>query len=282
MGLKIFAEGHGKYSRKAIAQTLGFSRELFYYENRLPEKDKEIANKIEHEYETDDTLGSRALAKLLHAVKNRVKRIMIKYGIKARMRKGMKWSRGKASTVFPNHAREAWDRDDVEMVFSDIFEIQLKDRSKIRGCFALRKKTRQILALVFDYHMRAELVLRTIEQIRYVDFGMKALWHSDQGKQYGAKIVAMEILRRGFIGSMSRAGTPTDNAYAERFVGSFKRAVAYRRKYATLGDFLEMAEKWVNFYNDRRPHQGLGMLSPNQFALKNNLHSMPYLSLFSC
>ncbi len=37
---------------------------------------------------------------------------------------------------------------------------------------------------------------------------------------------------------MSRAGTPTDNRYAERFVGLFKLAVAERRPYQTLGEFF--------------------------------------------
>ena len=47
---------------------------------------------------------------------------------------------------------------------------------------------------------------------------------------------------------MSRAGTPTDNGCAERFVGVFKLAVAKRKRYHTLGEFLLASEKWVNFY----------------------------------
>ncbi len=56
---------------------------------------------------------------------------------------------------------------------------------------------------------------------------------------------------------MSRAGTPTDNGYAERFVGVFKLAVAERRAYWTLGELLRAAEAWVNFYTMLRPHEGL-------------------------
>jgi putative transposase len=46
---------------------------------------------------------------------------------------------------------------------------------------------------------------------------------------------------------MSRAGTPTDNGYAERFVGIFKLAVAERRPYRSLGEFSHEAEHWINF-----------------------------------
>jgi hypothetical protein len=78
-------------------------------------------------------------------------------------------------------------------------------------------------------------------------------------------------LKKGFIRSMSRAGTPTDNGFAERFVGQFKLSVAERRSYHTLGMFLQAAEDWINFYNHLRPHESLDDLSPDQFAQLNGL-----------
>jgi putative transposase len=78
---------------------------------------------------------------------------------------------------------------------------------------------------------------------------------------------------------MSRAGTPTDNGYAERFVGLFKLAVADRRRYHTLGQFLRAAEAWINFYNQERPHEGLENLSPLQYAKLHNLQDIPSLTL---
>jgi transposase InsO family protein len=50
------------------------------------------------------------------------------------------------------------------------------------------------------------------------------------------------------------------------FVGMFKLAVAERYAYLSLGAFLRAAQAWVNFYNQQRPHEGLGNLSPQQFA----------------
>jgi putative transposase len=85
------------------------------------------------------------------------------------------------------------------------------------------------------------------------------------------------LAAKGFIASMSRAGTPTDNPFAERFVGTFKHSVVRRRKYDTLGEFLDAAEEWINFYNGRRPHQGIGLLSPNQKAALLGLPDVPRL-----
>jgi transposase InsO family protein len=106
------------------------------------------------------------------------------------------------------------------------------------------------------------------------------IWHSDQGSQYGADQTRKALLRKGFERSMSRAGTPTDNGYAERFVGQFKLSVAERRAYHTLGEFLWAAENWINFYNRLRPHEGLDQQSPDHYASEQGLPTAPYLPLF--
>jgi transposase InsO family protein len=79
---------------------------------------------------------------------------------------------------------------------------------------------------------------------------------------------------------MSRAGTPTDNSYAERFVESFKLAVAERCRYETLGTFLCATQQWVNFSNTTRPHEGLDYRSPDQFAQEQGLSGIPPITLF--
>jgi transposase InsO family protein len=155
--------------------------------------------------------------------------------------------------------------------------IHLADRTKVRGCFALWKRTRHCLSLAFDYQMRADLVVSTIELVEFSVPG--TIFHSDQGSQYGAEQTRTALLRKGFVRSMSRAGTPTDNGYAERFVGVFKLAVAERKSYRTLGEFLQEAERWSNFYNQHRPHEGLRQQSPDQYARDHSLPMAPYLPL---
>jgi putative transposase len=126
--------------------------------------------------------------------------------------------------------------------------------------------------------MQADLVVSTVKSLQLCVPGM--LWRSDQGSQYGAQQTRAALLEQGFQLSMSRAGTPTDNGFAERFVGVFKLAVAERRQYATLGEFLQAAEAWINLYNQERPHESLDYRSPHQFAEVNQLQTLPYLALF--
>ena len=232
---------------------------------------------VEQVHEQDDTLGHRKLAVLLHMGKNRVRRVMHKYGITARGTRKRSVYPGKTASVVPNLVRTLEERATTEMLFSDLFEVRLADRTQVRGCFALWKRTRHMLALVFDYRMQAELVVSTVNMVQ---FGVPGtIWHSDQGSQYGAEKTRVALLEKGFQASMSRAGTPTDNGYAERFVGVFKLAVAERRPYHTLGEFLQAAEAWINFSTSQRPHEALNYRSPNQFAEEQDLPTLPYLPI---
>jgi transposase InsO family protein len=206
---------------------------------------------------------------------------MKEYGMVARPRKRAYHYPGKSPVVYPNLLRA----EEVELlerlvVYSDIFTFTLADGSHLYGCFALLRRTRQVLSLCFDYGMKSDLVSATISRIDFLDVA-DALWHTDQGSQFGSFETLLSLVEKGFILSMSRAGTPTDNPFAERFVSTFKHAVVRRRPYCSLGEFLTAAEDWINFYNETRPHQGINQLSPNAYARLNNLPTVPYLSNFT-
>lgn len=269
---------NGPYSKSQAARALGISRATLYWPSKQAAKDKQVAVAIEQWHEQDDTLGHRKLAALMHMGNTRVRRVMHKYGIEARRKRKKYVYPGKASEIAPNLVRELDPESLTEVVFSDIFEIRLADRTKVRGCFTLWKRTRHILGLAFEYHMRTELVTAALQTLSFEV--PEAIFHSDQGKQFGAQATRQLLLEKGFQLSMSRAGTPTDNGYAERFVGLFKLAVAERCRYQTLGEFLRAAQEWVQFYNTIRPHESLAYRSPDQFAQEHGLPAVPSITLF--
>ncbi len=69
----------------------------------------------------------------------------------------------------------------------------------MRGCFALWKRTCHCLSLAFDYQMRADLVVSTIELVEFSVPG--TIFHSDQGSQYGAEQTRTALLTKGFVRS---------------------------------------------------------------------------------
>jgi putative transposase len=60
--------------------------------------------------------------------------------------------------------------------------------------------------------------------------------HSDRGSQYTAKSYQLKLVDYGMVGSMSRAGTPTDNPQAESFMKTLKYEEIYQFGYETIAD----------------------------------------------
>ena len=64
--------------------------------------------------------------------------------------------------------------------------------------------------------------------------------------------------------SFSAPGAPHDNAVAESFFASIKKEDFRRTWYKTEEEFREAVDKYIEYYNDYRPHQRLGYKTPNQ------------------
>ena len=68
-------------NKSQLARLLGIARSSLYVQLTRPKQDKALAVRIEAAHQRDDTMGHRKLAALLGTGKNRVKRVIHKYGI---------------------------------------------------------------------------------------------------------------------------------------------------------------------------------------------------------
>lgn len=57
---------------------------------------------------------------------------------------------------------------------------------------------------------------------------------------------------------------PTDNAIAERVNGIIKVESVYRRKFTDIDHARSIIGKYIDFYNNRRPHMSIGLKVPSQ------------------
>jgi hypothetical protein len=79
-------------NKSQLAKVLGIARSSLYVQCKRPKADKALAVRIEAAHEKDDTLGHRKLAALLGTGKNRIRRVMHKYGIAARRKREARMS----------------------------------------------------------------------------------------------------------------------------------------------------------------------------------------------
>ncbi len=99
--------------------------------------------------------------------------------------------------------------------------------------------------------------------------GKPEIFNTDQGSQF-TSIEFTGILQKGGIRiSMDGKGRALDNIFVERLWRSVKYEEAYLNAYATVDDAYYGLEKYFEYYNNERPHQSLGYMTPEE--IHNNL-----------
>lgn len=95
------------------------------------------------------------------------------------------------------------------------------------------------------------------------------LFHSDQGSEYRSDAYRKTVEEADMVSSMSRPGTPTDNAYVESFFKTLKNELVHHWKFKTKVECVARIIDYIEFYNEKRLHSGLNYVSPNTYQLLN-------------
>ena len=92
------------------------------------------------------------------------------------------------------------------------------------------------------------------------------VFHDDQGAQYTSRSFQRCLDSHGIVRSVSRPGTPPDNAVAESFFKTLKRELAEERSYGTRDEAEQDIFKHIELYCNRaRMHSALGYMSPVEY-----------------
>jgi transposase InsO family protein len=96
------------------------------------------------------------------------------------------------------------------------------------------------------------------------------LHHSDAGSQYTSIRFTEHLELTGIAPSIGSVGDAYDNALMESIIGLFKTeciatTVFHDGPYRTLADIEYAVAGWVDWYNHRRLHGSLGMLTPAEY-----------------
>jgi putative transposase len=124
--------------------------------------------------------------------------------------------------------------------------------------------SRRIVGWAIADHMRKELVIDALQMAvarRRPDTGV--VHHSDRGSQYTSLVFTKRCSQVGIEVSNGSRGDCFDNAAMESFHASLKKDLIHRRSWPTKAEARTAVFEYIEtFYNRRRRHSRLGMLSP--------------------
>lgn len=123
---------------------------------------------------------------------------------------------------------------------------------------------------VISWHISAkpdaELVTGTFKKAyekRNASYGL--MYHSDRGTQYTASSFRQLLDSLNVVQSFFKKGCSFDNACYECFFTYLKKKETNRRTYHSLQELQFSVFEYIEgYYNSRRPHGTLGMLTPNE------------------
>lgn len=93
----------------------------------------------------------------------------------------------------------------------------------------------------------------------------QVVFHTDQGSVYSSRAFCRAHEEYNILRSMSREGTPTDNPIIEALNGWMKEELFLDFGLANTDDVPLLLDRYVYYFNNKRPAAALGYKSPVQY-----------------
>lgn len=273
---ELYKEDPVKYNIHILCDAFGVSRRLFYghvrynkrdsawFKTRIPELKeciRDIFNESEQRFGADK-ITVIMKERGLHVSAAMVRRLMremslhsIRTGAKRRWRLEIRNPVDRVKQQFnPPRPNEIW--------VSDVTEWHVK-KTTFFICAIIDLYSRRVVAYKTSRRNSTHLVKLTLKDAliqRKPKPGL--ILHSDRGTAYRSFGLIAYASENGITLSYSRSGKPYDNSVSEAFFKTLKAEELYRRKYRSARDFIKSLDDYIDFYNTKRPHEAVRMMTP--------------------
>ena len=267
-------------SKARVCKVLEVSRASLYWKSKgerrryKKKEDQLILKEIKAVLAQRPTYGYKRVTAMINRIyesrnlnklnKKRIYRIMDMEGLIFKKRKKKKEL--KTGRIITDSSDRRW--------CSDIFEIKCWNGEKAYVVFALDCHDRECLAHIakpgpVSARDIQDLMLLSLEK-RFEDFEApwEIEWLSDRGAVYRAFETVALGRRLGLKSCFTAAYSPESNGMAEAFVKTIKRDYVYVSDCYSAKQTIRLLKGWIEDYNSKAPHSGLGMMSPEEYRRK--------------
>lgn len=137
--------------------------------------------------------------------------------------------------------------------------------------------TREVLAIEIDTSLSSKRIIRTLERA-ILDRGKPNIIRTDNGPEFTSKDLELWAKDNEIQIQFIQPGRPMQNGYIERFNRIYRESILDAYLFFELEQVRILTDEWIDEYNNRRPHESLGNLTPNEWKMKQ---LKPELSTFN-
>lgn len=252
-------------SERAACQTVGMSRSVYHYKPDT-NKDEPVIEAIQAVVERYPAYGFSKIFTMLRRQGHpwnhkRVYRVYCALKLNMR-RKGKKRlpSRHPEPLAVPAQMNQCWSMDFMcDSLFCG---------RRFRTFNVVDDYNREALAIEVDLSLPAARVVRVLERL-VVWRGYPAKIRMDNGPEFVSATLAQWADEHGVQLEFIKPGKPTQNSYVERFNRTYRTEVLDMYAFRRLSEVREITDNWIRQYNEERPHDSLGKLTPREYLMAN-------------
>jgi putative transposase len=249
------------------AAVLGLSRASVYYTPRaVPDADVAVMRRLDALHLELPFAGSRMLRDLLRdegiAIgRDDVRTLMARMRITAIYRRPRTSQRHPAHAVFPYLLRSLVVDRPNQVWATDIAYLPMA-RWFVFVCAIMDWATRKVLAWRISTTLTTDFRIDALEEALH-RYGAPEIFNTDLGAQFTSAAFIGVLRAHNIQISMDGKGCWRDNVFVERLWRSVKYEEVYLHAYETVSDVRAGLTRYFTFFNERRPHQALGSLTPD-------------------
>jgi putative transposase len=132
--------------------------------------------------------------------------------------------------------------------------------------------SRRVLSHRVSITMEADFCVEALEEA-LTKYGRPEIFNTDQGSQFTSEAFTSVLMKNAIKISMDGKGAWRDNVFVERIWKSVKYEEVYLRAYDSVGVARASIDRYIDFYNRRRPHSSLDRRTPDEAYFDNQLQS---------
>lgn len=261
------------------AECWGGLRSTYYHyalrrpEQTMIEKEDEIFRPIIQQIfeETQGRIGAKKIRAIMmlqgHTISpERISRLMKGMGLICSSNvKGTRYNFAPKGVYRHNRLKQNFRQEHPNKVWVSDITMLYVNYERYYLCVIIDLFSRKVIAYHTDNNQETLIVEKAFQDAyrsRNAPSGL--LFHSDQGSQYTAYSFRKLLRSLKVTQSFSAPGCPYDNAVAEAFFRTIKAEEITRQQYKSGQELRDSVAEYIDFFNNRRPHQKFSYRTPSQ------------------